>query len=40
MLLMPFPTLATVSQYEIQPLKNKPGFFYAKLEPLRTTYAY
>ena len=30
----------TPTQYEIQPLRNNPGLFYAKVEPLRITSTY
>ena len=35
-----FATPVTPTQYEIQPLRNNPGLFYAKVEPLRITSTY
>ena len=36
-LLAIFATPVTLKQYEIQPLRNNLGLFYAKVEPLRIT---
>ena len=35
-----FATPVTPTQYEIQPLRNNPGLFYVKVEPLRITSTY